>query len=175
MMNELDTAEPVRVRNGRRIHELCSTITREGMRRAHAKLGDLGLSPGAYNLLRVLKNRSDMTIADLRKALHVESATVSTLVVRMERDGLLEKTPSPSDKRASLLKATPHAIDLLHRADQIMVVEASDMTHRLTDGDQVHLISLLERVLENLSQSTGPAKSIASLRPHDDDPTTKNE
>ena len=146
-----DTAEPLRVRNGRRIHDLCSTVAREAMKRAQAKLADIGLSPGSYNLLRALGDRNDMTIADIRKALRVESATVSTLVVRMERDGLVQKEPSPFDKRASILKATPHATDLLRRADQIMAVEASDMTHRLTEGDQVHLISLLERVLDNLA------------------------
>ena len=151
MMNLLDTAEPVRVRNGRRIHDLCSGLAREGMKRSSAKLVDLGLSPGAYNLLRVLGGRDDMTIADVRKALRVESATVSTLVVRMERDGLIQKEPSRHDKRASVLKATAHATTLLSRADQIMAVEASDMTYRLTEGEQVQLIGLLERVLANLS------------------------
>lgn len=151
MMNKPDIAEPVRVLNGRRIHDLCSTVTREAMRRAHATLGGLGLSPGAYNLLRALGDRDDMTIADLRKVLRVESATISTLVVRMERDGLVQKGPSPHDKRATLLKATPHATALMRRADQLMAVEASDMTHRLADGEQLQLIALLERVLANLS------------------------
>lgn len=150
-MNEPDIAEPVRVLNGRRIHDLCSTVTREAMRRAYATLGGLGLSPGAYNLLRALGDRDDMSIADLRRVLRVESATISTLVVRMERDGLVQKEPSPHDKRASLLKATPHATALMRRADQLMAVEASDMTHRLTDGEQLQLIALLERVLKNLS------------------------
>lgn len=153
-MNSLDTTEPVRVQNGRRIHDLCSGLAREAMKRSSSKLSELGLSPGAYNLLRILGDRDDMTIADLRKALRVESATVSTLVVRMERDGLIQKDPSPHDKRASILKATPHATALLSRADQIMAVEASDVTYRLTEGEQVHLIGLLERVLVNLSPKT---------------------
>lgn len=153
-MNSLDTAEPVRVRNGRRIHDLSAGVTREAMKRSSAKLADLGLSPGAYNLLRVLGDSDDMTIADVRKALRVESATVSTLVVRMERDGLIHKEPSPHDKRASVLKATPHATTLLHSAGQIMAVEASDMTYRMTEGEQAQLIGLLERVLANLSAKT---------------------
>lgn len=144
--------EPVRVRHGRRIHDLCSTVTREAMKRAQATLTQLGLSPGGYNLLRAIGTREDMTIADIRKVLRVENATASTLVMRMERDGLIERTPSPHDKRASLLKATPHAATLMRQADQRMAVEASDMTHRLTDAEQVQLISLLEKVLANLSQ-----------------------
>lgn len=148
-----DTAEPVRVRHGRRIHDLCSAVTREAMKRAQVTLTDIGLSPGGYNLLRALGERDDMTIADIRKALRVESATVSNLIVRMERDGLVEKKPSPHDKRASMLKATPHALTLMLQADQRMAVEASDMTHRLSDGEQIQLISLLEKTLKNLSQN----------------------
>ena len=124
------------------------------MKRAQAKLADVGLSPGAYNLLRALGDKNNMTIADIRKVLHVESATVSTLIVRMQRDGLIKKAPSPYDKRASVLKATPHAIELLRRADQIMAIEASAITHRLEEGEQVQIIQLLLRVLKNLSSDS---------------------
>ena len=153
-MNISDISEPSRVRNGRSIHDLCAVIAREAMKRAQAKLADVGLSPGAYNLLRALGDKDDMTIADIRKVLHVESATVSTLIVRMQRDGLIKKAPSPYGKRASILKATPHAVDLLRRAEQIMAIEASDITHRLEEGEQVQIIRLLERVLKNLSSDS---------------------
>ena len=151
MMNQPDTTEPARVRNGRRIHDLCSTLTRESLKRAQAALADIGLSPGAYNLLRVLDGQEDMTIADIRKTLRVESATVSTLVMRMQRDGLIQKEPSSHDKRASVITSTPHAATLLRRASEVMAVEASDMTHRLAEGEQIQLIALLEKVLANLS------------------------
>jgi MarR family transcriptional regulator, transcriptional regulator for hemolysin len=149
-----DIREPARVRNGRSIHDLCAIIAREAMKRAQAKLADVGLSPGAYNLLRALGGKNDMTIADIKKVLHVESATVSTLIVRMERDCLIKKVPSPNDKRASIIKATPHAIELLRRAEQIMAIEASDITHRLEEGEQVQIIRLLKHVLKNLSSDS---------------------
>lgn len=151
-------SEPVRVRNGRRIHELCSLVTRETMKRDQAALSEVGLTRGGYNLLKVLRENDSLTIADIRRKLRVESATISTLVLRMERDGLVQKAPSPKDKRAFLLTPTEHAKTLLERADQFMAVEASDMTHRLNDGEQVQLIMLLERILENLSPSDAPPK-----------------
>lgn len=150
-MNISDISELSRIRNGRSIHDLCAVIAREAMKRAQAKLANVGLSPGAYNLLRALGDKDDMTIADIRKLLHVESATVSTLIVRMQRDGLIKKAPSPYDKRASILKATPHAVDLLRRAEQIMAVEASDITHHLEEGEQLQIIRLLKHVQKNLS------------------------
>lgn len=153
-MNIRANSEPTRTRNGRRIYDLCSALSREGMKRAQAKLADAGLSAGAYNLLQALGDKDDMTIADVRKVLRVESATVSTLIVRMQRDGLIKKEPSPHDKRASILKATRHALELLQRAEKIMAVEASDITHHMLDDEQVQLIELLERVLKNVSSAS---------------------
>jgi DNA-binding MarR family transcriptional regulator len=96
-----------------------------------------------------------MTIAEVCKVLRVESATVSTLVVRMERDGLIQKEQSPHDKRASILKPTDRATGLARQADQLMAIEAADITHRLSGGEQAQLIALLERVLGNLSTAHG--------------------
>lgn len=152
----MEQVEPERIQQGRRIHELCSAITREAMRRAQAQLGIIGLSAGAYNLLRALGERDDMTLADLRKILRIESATASHLLVRMERDGLIEKAPSPTDKRASVLKATERAKQLRQQADQIISIEAVDITHGISTQEQGHLIDLLDRVFANLNS---PAKS----------------
>lgn len=146
----MEQSEPERVQQGRRIHELCSAITREAMRRAQTQLRNIGLSVGAYNLLRALGERDDMTLADIRKILRIESATASTLLVRMERDGLVEKAPSPNDKRASILKATERANLLCQQADRIMSIEAVDITHGLSTQEQVYIIGLLDRMLANL-------------------------
>ena len=158
MLGELvmDQSEPQRIQQGRRIRELCSAINRETMRRAQAQLGNIGLSVGAYNLLRAIGERDDMTLADLRKILRIESATASHLLVRMERDGLIEKAPSPIDKRASVLKATERAKQLRQQADRIISIEAVDITHGISTDEQGHLIKLLDHVLANMNCTAKP-------------------
>lgn len=146
--------EPLRIRNGRRIHDLCSGVARKSAQRRAVQLSRVGLSPGAYNVLVAIGDRDDMTIADVRRILRVESPTVSTLIARMQRDELIEKQPSPQDGRASLLKPTQRAADLLERAQRIVYVEASDITHGFSEVEQDMLVRLLEKVLENLSQPT---------------------
>jgi DNA-binding MarR family transcriptional regulator len=150
----MEQSEPERIKQGRRINELCFAITREAMRRSQAQLGNIGLSIGAYNLLRALGERDDMTLADIRKILRVESATASTLLMRMQRDGLVEKAPSPTDKRASVLKATERANRLCLQADQIMSIEAVDITHGISTEEQAQIIGLLDRMLTNLDGRT---------------------
>jgi len=58
-------------------------------------------------------------LSDVAKVLRVETATLSSLAVRLERDGLLVREPSPKDKRAMLLHLTPRARELGQQAEQI--------------------------------------------------------
>jgi len=142
--------EPERVHHGRRINELCDGISRLTSKRHQSKLVKLGLSTGSYNLIRAIGSRDDMTLSDASKALSVETATLSTLAVRMERDGLLEREPSPHDKRAMLLKLTDRAKELRVQADQVIALEMADVTHRISDAEQLLLIALLDRVMSNI-------------------------
>lgn len=152
-------SEPDRVRSGRKIQDLCAAVTRASMKRAQYRLGALGLSSGAYNLLRVIGSQENMTIADVRKVLRIESASVSSLVLRMERDSLLTRSQSTVDKRAAFLKATEHALNMMKEADQVMAIEAADTTHRLSAADQSQLIILLEQTLSNLDASPSGSAS----------------
>lgn len=152
----MEQSEPQRIQQGRRIHELCIAITREANRRAQVQLGNIGLSVGAYSFLCALGERDNMTLADVRKILRIENATASGYLQRMERDGLIEKSPSPTDKRASILKATERAKRLRHQADQNMLIEAVDITHGISTEEQGHLIKLLDHVLANMNGTAKP-------------------
>lgn len=144
--------EPERVRQGRRIYDLCSAISRTGMKRSQQKLAAIGLSTGAANFIRAVGDREDMTLSDAAKLLHVETPTLSSLAVRMERDGLLERVPSPHDKRALLLLLTPRARELGQHAETITQIELADLTHGLSDAEQVQLVGLLDRILKNIDK-----------------------
>ncbi|NKX40284.1 MarR family transcriptional regulator [Rhodobacteraceae bacterium R_SAG2] len=135
---------------GRRIHELCSAISRSMAKKSQAKLGAVGLSAGAASFIRVVGERDDMTLSDVAKVLRVETATLSSLAVRLERDGLLVREASSNDKRAMLLHLTPRARELGQQAEQITQAELSKLIEGVADADQVRLVELLQGVLKNL-------------------------
>ncbi|WP_417277504.1 MarR family winged helix-turn-helix transcriptional regulator [Celeribacter sp.] len=142
----------VRVQRGRDIYDLCSAISKESMKRRQAKLGSIGLTAGMAGFIRVVGDREDLTLSDVAKALRVETATLSSLAVRMERDGLLIRQPSPKDKRAMLLRLTPRARELGQQAEQIANVEMADVTYGLSEIEQKQLVKSLEQVLQNLDE-----------------------
>ncbi|WP_162804613.1 MarR family winged helix-turn-helix transcriptional regulator [Tritonibacter mobilis] len=120
------------------------------MKRRQAKLGSIGLSAGTAGIIRAVGDREDLTLSDVARALRVETATLSSLAVRMERDGLLIRQPSPKDKRAMLLCLTPRARELGQQAELIANVELADVTYGLSEPEQIQLVKSLEHVLQNL-------------------------
>ena len=124
------------------------------VKKSQAKLGAVGLSAGAAGFIRAVGDRDDMTLSDVAKVLRVETATLSSLAVRLERDGLLVREPSPKDKRAMLLHLTPRARELGQQAEQITQSELSKLTKGVADTDQKRLVELLQNVLKNLDDDT---------------------
>lgn len=151
MINQSEPSEaPDTVAHGRRIHELCSAISRSMAKKSQAKLGTVGLSAGAAGFIRAVGDREDMTLSDVAKVLRVETATLSSLAVRLERDGFLVREPSLTDKRAMLLHLTPRARELGAQAEQITQAELAKLTEGVADADRMQLVELLQRLLRNL-------------------------
>lgn len=150
-----EPSEPARVRDGRQMLDLCNAIGRASLKRVQAKMSAFGLSAAAYNLIRAVGAKEDVTMAEIGKALRVESATLSALAVRMERDGLLQREPSPTDKRSMFLKPTHRARDLCRQADAVMAMEFADITHRFSDAEREQLVALLRRALANIDPEAG--------------------
>lgn len=65
-----------------------------------------GLSAARLSALSVLVFGGDRTVGQLAGAEQVRSPTMSRLVAEMEREGLVERRPSPADARAVVVSAT---------------------------------------------------------------------
>jgi DNA-binding MarR family transcriptional regulator len=79
-------------------------------RRANEFRTHTGLSAHDYSALRFVVNSAEATTPvgpkDIAREVCVTSASVTALIVRLERRGLLRRTFSTSDRRAVLLEAT---------------------------------------------------------------------
>jgi len=73
---------------------------------ATAMLHDLGLYPGQELLLMRLWETDHQTQAELTAALGLDPSTVTRTVQCLERQGLLHRTPSSTDRRRHRSTAT---------------------------------------------------------------------
>lgn len=80
----------------------------------------LGFSPGQFPVLLELWQEDGLTQKQLLDKLEVEQATLANTLSRMERDGLIQRSPHPNDRRAQVITLTS-----LGRALELQAVEAA--------------------------------------------------
>jgi DNA-binding MarR family transcriptional regulator len=93
-------------------------------------------------LLCELHRDGPQRMADLASALDVTPRNVTTLVDRLERDGIVQRRPHPTDRRATVIELTASAHGAVERS---MEHEASigELFERLAPADRATLIRLI--------------------------------
>lgn len=74
--------------------------------RAHTLLERLGLYHGQPPVLFALWQQEGLTHSELASRLHVQPATVTKMIQRMEKAGFVETRPDPEDQRISRVYLT---------------------------------------------------------------------
>ncbi|PWW31736.1 MarR family winged helix-turn-helix transcriptional regulator [Chromohalobacter israelensis] len=72
-------------------------------------LTPLGLTYSQYLVLLVLWERESATVGELRDCLHLDAGTITPLLKRMERGGLVTRSRDRQDERRVIIALTPHA------------------------------------------------------------------
>ena len=82
-------------------------------------LAPLGLTHPQYLVMLALWESSPRTVADIGHALHLEPATLSPLLKRLEAAGLITRSRSESDERALAVTLTPAGLALRAEAEKV--------------------------------------------------------
>ncbi len=125
-------------------------VQREGNRALTDALAPLNLTPAQAEVLQVLEQYGSMTLVELGERLVCENGSPSRLVSAMVEKGLVQKTPSDADRRASQLTLTALARERLPALNEI-----EDAFNRslefLDDATMEQAIRLLWLLAENSS------------------------
>jgi len=95
------TIEPLAVAN--RLRPALLKLARELRRESHA----LGVTGGQVSLLFQIQRHRGIGVRDLAQLERISAAAMSGHVDRLERAGLVERTPNPDDRRRHGLSVTP--------------------------------------------------------------------
>jgi len=104
------------------------------------------LSLTQLRVLAILRDRR-LRMAGLAGYLGLERSTLSGLVDRAEKRGLLERAPSADDGRAIEVYLAPAGRELAERISVEAGVAVAPLTASLTPRDRTHLRGLLESML----------------------------
>jgi DNA-binding MarR family transcriptional regulator len=89
-----------------------------------------GVVPGQFAQLLALYEADGQTQAELCARVQIEQPTMANTLARMERDGLIDRTPDPADQRRSLVRLTAKA----RRLEPDLVAAAQEINALATAG-----------------------------------------
>jgi DNA-binding MarR family transcriptional regulator len=112
------------------------------------------LSLTQLRVLAILRDRR-LRMTTLADYLGLEKSTMTGLVDRAEKRGLLQRAPNPTDGRAVDVFLSPDGAELAARLSADVRRSLSAVTSELTPTDQHRLQTLLERMLGPASPDTG--------------------
>lgn len=134
----------------RRPGHLLSRSARLLARWGEDRFKPLGLAIAQMPVLAALKDGQSLTQKELAHLARIEQPTMTHLLARMERDGLIQRTSNPDDKRSSLVSLTPLALSKLPEAKTVLLEGNAAALRGFTEEEVAALSGLLRRVVRNL-------------------------
>jgi len=105
------------------------------------------LSLTQLRVLAILRDRR-VRMSELADYLGLDKSTISGLVDRAEKRGLLQRAPNPADGRATDVFLTAEGLQLADLGEGKIARSLSPMTGKLTRAETLRLTALLEHVLK---------------------------
>jgi DNA-binding MarR family transcriptional regulator len=128
-------------------------------RASHTRIAEalesVDLTPALFGLLNVLGARKGANQQEIGAAMGVDPSTMVSLIDELERAGLAERRPHPTDRRAREVAITPKGRRVLERARRMAFQVEDEVLRGLTAAERRELLRLLRRAL-----SSAPPQSL---------------
>jgi MarR family transcriptional regulator, organic hydroperoxide resistance regulator len=137
-----------------RVHHLC----RAHYSRAHTLLEIIDLYRGQPPVLHALWEREGCSQAELAAKIHVTPPTLSRMIQRMTKAGLLTTEDDPADQRVSRVYLTDAGRAIKERVFSTWTQLGSEMLAGFTTEEKAQVRRFLERMAGNLEDAGGPGR-----------------
>lgn len=118
---------------------------------AHAALSDAGVHVGQEMLLIQLWEVEGLTQSELADELCVEAPTITRMLQRMEKTGLIERRSDPNDARVSRVYVTDEGASLQSDVEAAWHTLEERTLENVTIEERLLLRRLLLQIQDNLS------------------------
>ena len=126
------------------------TVSRTQRALLAIRLRDSTVRPEQAAVMRYLWRSGPVRQAVLGAEFHLDSASTTRVVQRLEAVGLLRRDPDPADRRATLVSTTDEAASLREHVERAWDATSATVALGFTDEERTMLLDLLGRVHEHL-------------------------
>ncbi|WP_158633350.1 MarR family winged helix-turn-helix transcriptional regulator [Tautonia sociabilis] len=142
------------------IYRVCSAS--QALEKAlNDELAPLGITHRQWQVLGWLALEGRLSQSELADRMRIEPPTLAGIVDRMERDGWLERSPCPGDRRRKLLSPTERVAPVWEAIASAARRVRARASQGFSEAELLLLFAALERIRKNIT-SPAPASSSAS-------------
>lgn len=105
-----------------------------------------GLRPVDFSVLSLIVHNAGITSRQLCSTLNILPPNLVGIVQALDKRGLVQRHPHPSDGRAMGIHPTPEGRELMQRAEHTAQALEARATGRLSPAERKTLIRLLQKI-----------------------------
>lgn len=125
------------------------------MRQLEQQLAPLGINPAYMPVLFALADGSAMTQKALAIRAAVEQPTMTATLGRMERDGLIIRTPNPDDGRSMVVILSEAGLARVPDVERVVAAINALALEPLTEDERRTFFALMQRIVSVLEAQAG--------------------
>jgi DNA-binding MarR family transcriptional regulator len=116
------------------------------------------LSFTTLSVLHTLAGRGPQRLTALTASEQVTQSAVTQIVIKLERDGLVQRRPDPSDGRAVLVHITRRGAAIVDRRRAERIARLDELGHRLTTAERATIAAALPALARMAGFGGGTAR-----------------
>lgn len=135
-----------------RIVEAIVWLQTEGRRLARERAADHGLTPTQLSVVKLLETVGDLSLSALSERIRANNSTVTGIVDRMERDGLVRRERDARDRRVWMIRLTDRGRRVAQKVADTPWETLKRAIASLAADDQDRLLQIMEKVAASISK-----------------------
>ena len=135
-----------------RIVETIIYLTTEGRRLARERCARYGITATQLSVIKMLHEIGDLSLSRLSTLIRANNSTVTGIVDRMERDGLVRREQSEDDRRVWMIRLSDRGKKLAREVDIAPWEALREAVLRLPARDREHLLETLSKVAAEVAR-----------------------
>lgn len=112
-----------------------------------------GSIPRYYGLLELLSNNPGVTHNRLAEAVYLDKSSLVSILDMLQKEGVIKREPSDTDRRVKNLFITPKGAELLNDLNRHVTEHESMLMAGFSDEERSTLVSMLDKIDNNIRNS----------------------
>ena len=107
---------------------------------------EFGLTAPQLAALHAIQRLQPVALSALARSIHLSQGTITGILSRLEKRGLVTRTQSPTDRRSSLVELSAEGEELLNAAPSLLQDTFRQELLRLKEWEQTQMLATLQRI-----------------------------